>query len=230
MADGRRRARLARTLRSTLTRAERAKDTAIGVVKGAQSASVTLQQFRDPQQALTELSARAGDLVDVLTSKMLERDEAASELAFVVEEAVRRRGRDAVLRTVLRRNLLLDGTFLRMLEPMLAGGDAPALPRDALDQGRQTLTTLLAEALDPNTPAPRANREALSRFAASHPDLPMGSLLPALAGELDDEALAGFVFGSYALFLQTFLLRSTVKMMPEMATPRAIDTSTTDDA
>lgn len=230
MADSSRRAFLRRAARGAIDRARSARERVGRAVDDARNARTALQAMRDPAHALATLGERAGDAIDLLASRMLARDAAAAQLAFLVERAVNERGREAVLRIVLRRNLLLDGTFLQMLEPLLAGGDAPALPRPVLDRGRQTLTTLLVEVVDPDAAPVEATREDLERFANAHPDAPLQDLVPALSGELDDEDLAGFVFGSYALFLQTFLLRSTVRMMPELVSSPALDDSSTEDA
>ena len=94
-------------------------------------------------QVLEALAVRASDAVDDLASRLLAEDEAAAQLAYLVELATAAHGQEAVLAVVLRRNLWLNGTFLKMSEPMLRGREEVVFDAETLAAGRLTLLHLL---------------------------------------------------------------------------------------
>lgn len=175
------------------------------------------------------VGARIGDLVDAASSRLLSDDDAAAELAFAVESIADQVGRDVALGAVLKHNLLLDGTFLGLVSPLLSGQSEIAADPARLRGARATLVTLL-EALvrlrdddDPEQPVPPDDDRIEARFEAlraAAPDLPLDAVAPYLCGHRTDDDTAAFVLGSYSLFLQTFLLRSTVKLVPEVLARR----------
>lgn len=181
------------------------------------------------------IGARLGDMVDATSTRLLSGDDAAAQLAFAVETIAERVGREEVMALVLRHNLLLDGTFLAMISPVLSGGAEIAADPDRLRQARGTLVTLLeslvaaASGRELPTAPPTDDAGIAERVdALGHdaPELPLDAVRPYLRGERPPEETAQFVLGSYSLFLQTFLLRSTVKMVPALmrpATPEITD-------
>lgn len=173
-------------------------------------------------QVLEALAVRASDAVDDLASRLLAEDEAAAQLAYLVELATAAHGHEAVLAVVLRRNLWLDGTFLKMIEPMLRGRETFAFEPETLASGRRTLLQLLVELMDPDAtePAPNDDDACWAALVRHEPALPLDRLAPYLHGEVERQALAAFLVGSYTLFLQTFLLRTTVRALPQLASER----------
>jgi hypothetical protein len=173
---------------------------------------------------VAQLGERVGDLVDAASTRILESDEAASQLAFFVESIAVEVEREAVLALVLKRNLLLDGTVLGLISPVLSGERELGLDPAKLEKAVSTLATLLHElaCLRDDAPQPPADLlpyERLEALAERAPDLPTDALAPYLRLELADEEIGTFVLTSYSLFLQTFLLRSTVQMAAKLATP-----------
>ena len=169
------------------------------------------------------VGSRVTDLVDATSSRVLAGDDAAWQLAFLAEAIAATVPREQVVAAVLRRNLLLDGTFLALLRPMLDGGAAPAMDPARLTEARETLVGLLEDlaALRHNPGAARAQApttldQRLDALADIAGDLPTDDLRPFLVGARSDEDVASFILGSYSLFLQTFLLRSTLRMVPNL--------------
>lgn len=180
-----------------------------------------LPVLREPPNAsaLVELVAeRAADAIDAMATRLLAEDEAAAQLAFVVEQCAVRSGREEVMAVVLRRNLWLDGTFLRIVEPLLRGEDQPRLDDATLASGRATLLRLLAEVAEPGGATPEADDDDAwwALFDERTADLPTDALEPFVRGEVPRDELAAFLVGSYTLFLQTFLLRSTARALPTL--------------
>lgn len=173
-------------------------------------------------QVLEALAVRASDAVDDLASRLLAEDEAAAQLAYLVELATAAHGQEAVLAVVLRRNLWLNGTFLKMIEPMLRGREEVVFDAETLAAGRLTLLQLLVELMAPDAeePAPDDDAACWALLVAHEPALPLDRLEPYLAGTPEPPALAAFLVGSYTLFLQTFLLRTTVRALPQLAGER----------
>lgn len=183
-----------------------------------------------PMAAL--LGDRMVDAVDAAASRLLASDDAAAQLAYVVERLTADVSTDKVVAAVLQHNLLLDGTVLQLIRPLLAGIAAPdegtAVPDvspETLARGRQTLITLL-EALqslrDGDDSATDDLDEAarLMALADKAPDLPLDILAPLLSGARPPDETTQFVLGSYALFLQTFLLRSSLRLVPQALSGR----------
>lgn len=213
-------------VRRALSRSRRAAGSALrtGVVKARERA------FDASGPLVAQLGERVGDLVDAASTRMLESDEAASQLAFFVESIATEVEREAVLALVLKRNLLLDGTVLSLIAPVLNGDRELGIDADKLEKAVGTLATLLHElaCLRDDAPAPPAGLrpdQHLEALADRAPDLPTDALAPYLRRELADDEIGAFVLTSYSLFLQTFLLRSTVQMAAKLATPLLPETT-----
>lgn len=213
-------------VRRALSRSRRAAGSALrtGVVK------VRDRAFDAGGPLVSQFGERVGDLVDAASTRLLESDEAASQLAFFVESIAAEVDREAVLALVLKRNLLLDGTVLGLISPVLSGERELGIDSDKLESAVGTLATLLHElaCLRDDAPPPPAGLLAfqhLEALADRAPDLPTDALAPYLKLELADEEIGTFVLTSYSLFLQTFLLRSTVQMAAKLATPLLPETT-----
>lgn len=162
---------------------------------------------------VAQLTERIGDVVDAASTRLLASDGAASQLAFFVESIATDVDREAVVALVLRRNLLLDGTMLSIIGPILGGSSELSLDDTKLEAAADTLSLLLQElvCLRDGIEAPDGGDRV--RWLEEHaPDLPTDELAPYLRLERLPEDVASFVLSSYSLFLQTFLLRSTLRM------------------
>lgn len=180
---------------------------------------------------LRAVGGRLVDLADFTASRLLELDEAAAELAVFVERITRAHGDGIVLRVLLRHNLLLDGTILALLEPLLRGGrrSSTAPPFDTADpraiaRGRETLTDLVVilASLDehadsdelPPRPAPEVDRLDLLESLGFDQEFPR--VFAWLEGRATPEEDARFVLGSYLIFLETFLLRAMARNLNDL--------------
>lgn len=196
------------------------------------SADLAQRVFARSAPLATVALDRLGEAVDAMSSRALATDDGASQLAFLVETIAAEHPREEVLAAVLQHNLLLDGTFLSIMRPALAGGDALDLSPATLERARLTVLTLI-EALvalrEPEADRADASQDPLSdrltRLADRADDLPLDALLPILAGERPDDEVAHFIVRSYSLFLQTFLLRSTVRLAPDVLGGRLLGPS-----
>lgn len=179
------------------------------------SAGLLLQRVGDQMEAAA----------DVVASRLLSMDELASRMAFFVEQVSQQVGRQALLPIILRRNLMLDGTFLRLLEPLLAGRNPTELTLEPADRARAlaTLAILLrdiAALADPSIDA-TDDTTALRQLRESEHEAVLGDVLDVLAGERADEESDRFIMFSYLLFLQSHLLRSVAGMTTEIAREQA---------
>jgi len=168
----------------------------------------------------TRAASRAGAWVDAAASRALAGDEAASQLAYVVEVLASEAGREATIARVLEHNLFLDGTFLAMVRPLLRGETEPTISQADVAKAQRTLATLLESLVGAATPSftPCVDADDVAArartLAEARPDLPLDALAPFLAGGADDDQVARFVLASYTRFLQTFLARSVVHGLP----------------
>lgn len=155
---------------------------------------------------------RAREVVDRVADRIAAMDPAAEELAQWTESLVATHGRERVLRAVLLRNMLIDGTFLEFFETLLSGGDPEALPSpEALARARTSCLRLVDTLAG-------IEGESFASLRASGA-LPLTG--EHLEGRSDDAAFHRFCLWSYTLFLQSFLLRSVVETTTElMATLR----------
>jgi hypothetical protein len=163
-------------------------------------------------------------LADSVAAQLLSLDEAAAQLSLWVEDALQRHGREAILSTVLRRNLLLDGTILAFIDPLLRGKPIQTVDTHVLSRGRGTLIGLLidiAQLDDDLPPAPEDDAADLDRLqwldaaGLAHPEL--AALRAGLAGEGGSDAQTHFLMSSYLIFLQSFLMRAVVGMLGDLA-------------
>lgn len=167
-------------------------------------------------------------LADVAASRLLSLDEDAARLAMIVERIAAGHDTEDVARLMLRRNLVLDGTFLAMLEPLFSGGDLTDMPEDVIDRGVDTIALLLAElvALDGFSD----DRPAMEQLAEHLDPDDWDVLGPVLTGQAPLEDRTRFVTLTYALFLESWLLRFSARavgdavMMRNEPEPAAIDT------
>jgi hypothetical protein len=170
-----------------------------------------------PARRAFDLAQRAlGNASDAIATRLLSLDETASLLAIVVERCVSRHGHEAVLRIVLRRNLLLDGSFLGLIDPVLRGGDEIDATPERLLRGRETLTSLLADlasldALGGVTEARADAESVLDHFV----ELRGSALESTLLDTAPPSDQVRVLLMSYGLFLESFLLRSAPQMMAE---------------
>ena len=105
--------------RSMLRRAtDRSRDVAQGAVRGL----VVRSQGAAGALMANVVSQRFEQMADVVAARLLQLDDTASRLAVFVEQVSERVGRDAIVPVLLRRNLVLDGTMLSVIEPILQGG------------------------------------------------------------------------------------------------------------
>ena len=197
---------------------------AAGSVVRSGLARASTRAFESGAPLVIQMTGRVGDFVDAASTRLLATDEAASQLAYFVESIAAEVEREEVVSIVLRRNLLLDGTVLSMITPLLSGERTIAIEPDRLAQAATTLTTLLQElvCLRDGCEGPGAaatTKERLEWLEHQAPDLPTDALEPYLRLQRDPEEVGAFVLSSYSLFLQTFLLRSTVRMAAKLAVP-----------
>jgi hypothetical protein len=184
---------------------------------------------RSAAMVLERLGDRIESVADVVASRLLSMDELASALAFFTEQAAAKAGRDALLPIILRRNLMLDGTFLRLLEPLLTGQSTEHFTLSAVDRRRalQTLSWLIHDLAtaagwvdSPATSEVQLNA-ALQTLADSEHGVSLGALLAVLEGRAGDEETDRFIVFSYLVFLQSHLLRSVASMTTDLARARA---------
>lgn len=175
---------------------------------------------------MAELTSRVGDVIDAASTRLLAADEAASQLAFFVESIASEVDRQSVVGLVLRRNLLLDGTILSMIGPMLGGGSQLTLDDNKLAAAADTLGLLLQElvCLRDGGDVP-TDGDRIGWLSDNAPDLPTDALAPYLRLERPKTEVASFVLSSYSLFLQTFLLRSSLRMAAELGNSSLPDTT-----
>ena len=166
-------------------------------------------------EALVALHGPLRDTVDVVASRLLALDEDASTLALFVESVTAGRDLQNTMGTVLRRNLLLDGTFMAIVEPLVTTGELPdALDEATLDRAAGTLVDLLAELAAVDAPE---GRDARLDAIADASDVPMDTVFAHLRGETPAEDRTRFVALSYVLFLEAWLLRATVDRIGALA-------------
>ena len=188
-----------------------------GALVQARSKLAGALTLSSPAAMLQFVDGGLRDLVDVAASKMLETDDVAAQLAILVELSVERHGRDAIMAAVLRKNLLLDGTVLAFMEPVLTGGATFDTSRELLDRARGTLVDLVAELLRLDGDVPPEEADERTEWVAAHPTLAgYADVSEHLRGAVDDDALRDFVFGSYVVFLQSFLMRTSVRLIGRM--------------
>lgn len=207
-----RRSRLRRALApvrglSAAGRAVRAAGRVAGTVAGS------VARVRRPGDAMLALHEPLRDAVDVVASRLLALDADASILAMYVERVTAGRDVSETMGTVLRRNLLLDGTFMAIVEPLVATGELPdALDAATLGRASDTMTRLLAElaGVDADVDDPLA-------AVADASDVPLDGVLRHLRGESSAEDRTRFVALSYVLFLEAWLLRATVDRIGAIA-------------
>jgi len=157
------------------------------------------------------VSQRFEQLADVAAARLLQLDDTASRLAVFVEQVSERVGRDAIVPVLLRRNLVLDGTMLSVMEPLLQGGGTMQLTPATRAKALATLVALLADiaTLD----GPPALHDADLHGLLAHPSASvLEPLAYMLAGHAPDEETDQFIMMSYLLFLQSFLLRTVAGM------------------
>ena len=196
------------------------------LVRRTRGALRNLDALRDA--LLQVLGERLVDITDFLASRLLALDDRASELAAFVEGYHQAHGRLATLKVLVHHNLLLDGTLLSLIEPLLsraaspttAPADAPELPPQAVDRGRQTLATLLCELIrldEPSLPSLETQEARLSAlrespFPQQCPQLWRWFSTPSEASEDRD-----FLLGAYLIFIQAFAMRASVRSLAELA-------------
>jgi hypothetical protein len=111
-----------------------------------------------------------------------------------------------------------------MITPLLSGERAIAVDPARLADASSTLTILLQELVCLRNgcegPGGQATTcERLTWLDEVAPDLPTDALAPYLRMERNPEEVGAFILSSYSLFLQTFLLRSTVRMAAKLTAP-----------
>ncbi len=185
------------------------------------SAGLLLQRVGDQMEAAA----------DVVASRLLAMDELASRMAFFVEQVSMEAGRQALLPIILRRNLMLDGTFLRLLEPLLAGRNPTELSLEPADRSRalSTLAVLLRDIAALTDPSIDTSDDsiALQQLRTCAQAAVLGEVLDVLAGERGDEESDRFIMFSYLVFLQSHLLRSVAGMTTDIARQQAAGLLTT---
>ncbi|MFT4704467.1 MAG: hypothetical protein ACI81R_002172 [Bradymonadia bacterium] len=188
-------------------------------VKTAVTREIAARAPLPTNAALIKLATQqAGALVDRAASRWLASDEDAAQLAYIVEKCAEEHGREAVLSVVLRQNLWLNGTFLKLIEPALRGQAVTSLDPRVLNDGRRTLLRLLVEVAAPDDEPAASDESALwQQYLERTAALPTDRVTPHLQGDSTEEALAGFLLGSYTVFLQSFLLRTSVQLLPALA-------------
>lgn len=158
-------------------------------------------------------------LSDLAATQLLSIDDDAAALALFVEELAKGVERPELLRALLRHNLLLDGTFLRLLGPILTQDESEAPDISGLDDGERTMVVLfnaLLDLRDGSTTPPSDDVDELIRRA---PELePLRSRFD---GKGAHEERMRFVVLSYSLFLEAFLLRASVGLMDELVSSTA---------
>jgi hypothetical protein len=189
------------------------------------SAAMVLQRMSDQMEAVA----------DMVASRLLSMDELASRMAFFVEQVSADVGRQALLPVILRRNLMLDGTFLRLLEPLLSGKNPSELTLESADRRRalRTLSLLLLDIgalADPSLNSASEDTAVMQLRQSTH-EAVLGDVLDVLDGTHSDADTDRFIMFSYLIFLQSHLLRSVAGMTTEIAREQAAGllTGTTDD-
>jgi len=144
------------------------------------------------------------------------------------------------MRVLLRHNLLLDGTVLALLQPMLQArkgsasrGAQPlddAIDLSAVGRARNTITDLIVAlaSLDEETngavehPASdTSSRSAdqgrpLAFLEARGFDVEFPAVWSWLLATTTPEEDVHFIFGSYVVFLQTFIMRAAARNLVEL--------------
>ena len=177
---------------------------------------------RAARALMLKLEQPLQQMADSIAGQLLSLDEAAAQLALFIERAVDRFGQDAIISVVLRRNLMLDGTILAFIDPILKGQPPSGVRPEVLQKGRATLLSLLVEvtALDPEVEAPIGDlspEEALAWLDEHGLEATFFALHEGLRGEGTPEEIAHFLTNSYMLFLQSFLMRAVVRIMGDLA-------------
>lgn len=152
---------------------------------------------------------------DVAASRLLTLDDDAAQLAMVVERLTAGRDHDDVARIMLRRNLVLDGTFLALLEPILSGNDLDDTPPEVIDRGVDTIALLLAELIDD---VPGGPTDPMQRLQEHLDEAERSVLLPILDGSAPLPERTRFVTLTYAIFLESWLLRFSARTVGELLT------------
>ncbi len=207
---------------------------------GAKATALAARTLHASAPLTVAMAERLGDMVDATSSRVLATDEAAAQLAYFVESIAADVPRERVLAAVLEHNLLLDGTVLKLIRPLLRADSTTPFDADLgahldpadLDRGRSTLITLLETLVHLRDDAPvermvDPDLDPVSRLhglATLAPDLPLDALYPLLSGDRPPQDVARFVMTSYSLFLQTFLLRSTMRLVPQVVNNRLLET------
>lgn len=166
-------------------------------------------------------------LADVAATRLLALDDDAARLAMIVERIAAGHDTEDVARLMLRRNLVLDGTFLALLEPLLSGGDLASTPEEVIDRGVDTIALLLAElvALDGFAD----DRPATEQLAEQLDPHDWDVLGPVLTGQAPLDVRTRFVTLSYALFLESWLLRFSARAVGDAVAARAEPAATAID-
>ncbi len=194
--------------RSLLRRAaDRSRDVAQDAVRGL----VVKSQGATGALMANVVSQRFEQMADVVAARLLQLDDTASRLAIFVEQVSERVGRDAILPVILRRNLILDGTMLTMIEPLLQGGGQVRLEPTVRARALRTLTALLSDIATLDGP-PTLHEADLPGLLAHPSASVLEPLEHVLAGYAPDEETDQFILMSYLLFLQSFMLRTVAGM------------------
>ena len=194
--------------RSMLRRAtDRSRDVAQSAVRGL----VVRSQGAAGALMANVVSQRFEQMADVVAARLLQLDDTASRLAVFVEQVSERVGRDAIVPVLLRRNLVLDGTMLSVIEPILQGGGTIQLAPATRAKALATLVALLADIATLDGP-PALNDADLHGLLAHPSASVLEPLEHVLAGHAPDEETDQFIMMSYLLFLQSFLLRTVAGM------------------
>lgn len=189
--------------RATDRSREVAQDAVRGLVVKSQGATGALMA--------NVVSQRVEQMADVVAARLLQLDDTASRLAVFVEQVSERVGRDAILPVILRRNLILDGTMLSIIEPLLQGGGQVRLEPMVRAKALRTLTALLADIATLDGP-PVLDESDLHGLLAHPSAAVLEPLEHMLAGYAPDEETDQFIMMSYLLFLQSFMLRTVAGM------------------
>lgn len=166
----------------------------------------------DVAKRLFELSGQpVVHLLEKLVDAMVASDEAAQELAHFIEQLREKRGNSHIIAALIRHNLLLNGTFLALIEPLLTkGGEAPKLSSSGVERGRSTMRALILDLLGNEEGASLSEKQALDQIDESEfPELcPMvWEWLQGCSTEVEDSR---FLMSSYLIFVQSALLKTAL--------------------
>ena len=150
-------------------------------------------------------------LLERLVDAMVASDVAAQELALFIEQLREKRGNSHIVAALIRHNLLLNGTFLALIEPLLSKGiDPPKLSTKAVERGRATMRALILELLGGGEVVDVQEKAALDAIDESEfPELcpTVWEWLQGCSTEVED---GRFLMNSYLLFVQSALLKTAL--------------------